>query len=499
MTTTDQRAANDFPQSSPARFATPRRRVAAAALRVGIALALLSGATLAGPGAPLPPELPPYGADKPLPIADIARRTLANGLTVWVVPRDGIPRVDYVLALSHAGHAADAPAVPGFAALLAGLLSEGTSQRDSRAIAEAAQGFGGSVGASASGDGISLSGNALVSHAPGMLALMADIARNASFPDNEVALAKANAVQALKAAEAQPGFRADRAMLAATYGDHPYARVQPTEAAILAVTPAMLRGEHVRRFRPERALLVVTGRMDAATAFKLAEAAFGDWKASGDGVAEVKAARQEAAPARVLIQRDGSVQSTLRLGRPAIPATHPDYVPMQLAGTVLGGSFSSRVMQNLREDKGYTYGARAGLVALREGGRVQAGADVRNEVTGAALKEFFHEFERLGTEPVPAQELEDTKRYVAGGYLIGNQMQAAVAATLAHNWLVGLPPEFLGQYVPKIREVDAAQVQAMAGKYYAPADQSIIVVGDAAAVKDQLEPYGEFRLPSSDN
>ncbi|MDQ3288814.1 MAG: insulinase family protein [Pseudomonadota bacterium] len=493
MTINDQHIASSALSAPDAHSSHPPRRIAAAALWVGIGLAMLSGFALAGPDSILPPELPPYGADKPLPIADVARRTLDNGLTVWVVPRDGIPRVDYVLALSGAGHSADAADAPGFAALLAGLLSEGTLERDSRAIAEAAQGFGGSVGASASGDGITLSGNALVSHAPGMLELMADIARSASFPDNEVVLAKANAVQALKAAEAQPAFKADRALLAATYGDHPYARVQPTEAAIAMVTPAMLRNEHARRFRPDRALLVVTGRMDAGTAFKLAEEAFGDWKASGEGVAAVESARQEAPPKHVLIQRDGSVQSTVRLGRPAIPATHPDYVPMQLAGTVLGGSFSSRVMQNLREDKGYTYGARAGLSALREGGRVQAGADVRNEVTGAALKEFFHEFERLGTEPVQAQELEDTKRYVAGGYLIGNQMQASVAATLANNWLVGLPPEFLGEYVPKIRQVDAGQVTAMAQKYYAPADQSIIVVGDAAVVQEQLQPYGKFQ------
>ena len=194
----------------------------------------------------------------------------------------------------------------------------------------------------------------------------------------------------------------------------------------------------------------------------------------------------------MLIQRDGSVQSTIRIGSPAIAATDADYVPMQLAGTVLGGGFSSRVNQNLREDKGYTYGASAGLQVSRVGGRVQAGADVRNEVTGAALKEFFGEFERLGNEPVPAQELEDTKRYVAGGYLISNQLQGTVAATLANNWLIGLPSEFLGEYVPKIRQVDAAQVQAMARKYYDPKQQSIIVVGDGKAVAEQLKPYGKF-------
>jgi zinc protease len=161
---------------------------------------------------------------------------------------------------------------------------------------------------------------------------------------------------------------------------------------------------------------------------------------------------------------------------------------------VLGGGFSSRLMQNLREDKGYTYGARSASSALRAGGRFSASADVRNEVTGAAVKEFESELRRMGEEPVPAQELEDTKRYVAGGYLIANQMQAAVAGQLASYWLVGLPAEFLGDYVPKIRAVDAAQVQAMGRKYFDPKDQSIVVVGDPKAVADQLKPYGTFEV-----
>ena len=461
------------------------------ALAVSLAM---SGAALAGPSAPLPRDLPAYGADKPLPVAQIEKKTLANGLEVWVVPRDGLPRVDYVLAVRNAGFAADAADAPGFASLFAGLLGEGTVRRDSRAIAETAQSYGGSVGASASNDGVLVYADALTAHAAPMLSLLAEIARTPSFPENEVKLAQANALQGLKASEAQPSFKATRALLAATYGDHPYARVQPTEAGINGVTRAALQQAHAQRFHPDRALLVITGRVPAEEAFQLAEAAFGDWKVAGAEAPETPAARATATPARVLIQRDGSVQSTVRLGRPAIAATDPDYVPAILAGTVLGGGFSSRVNQNLREDKGYTYGASAGFSPARAGGRVQAGADVRNEVTGASLQEFFKEFTRLAEEPVPAEELDDTKRYVAGGYLINNQMQGAVAATLASNWLVGLPSEFLASYVPKIREVDAAQVQAIAKKYFDPRDQSIIVVGDGEAIAEQLKSYGEFEL-----
>lgn len=453
---------------------------------------LVAGGAQAGADAPLPKDLPPFAPDKPLPVADIVQRTLDNGLQVWVVPRDGVPRVDFVLAVRGAGNAADAADASGFADMLAGMLVEGTDARDSKAIAEAAQGYGGSIGASSGADAIIVNANALPSHAGAMLDLLAEVARRPNFPEGEVRLQQANALQQLKASEAQPGFKATRALLSAVYGDHPYARVQPSEGGIAAATPDALRAAHAARFRPDRALLVVAGRIDADAAVRMAQAALGDWRANGDALAETAPARREAPASRVLVQRDGSVQSAIRLGRPAIPATDADYVPLQLASTVLGGGFSSRVNQNLREDKGYTYGASAYQSPARNGGRVQAGADVRNEVTGAAISEFFKEFERLAGEPVPAQELEDTKRYVAGGYLISNQLQGAVAGTLANNWVNGLPATFLGEYVPRIRAVDAAQVQAMARKYWVPGGQSIIVVGDGKAIADQLAPYGTF-------
>jgi|CXWL01.1.fsa_nt_gi zinc protease len=439
----------------------------------------------------MPKDLPAYAADKALPVPTIAKRTLENGMTVWVVPRDGVPRVDYMLAFKDAGLGVDDPALPGFASTLAGLLSEGTEKHDSKAIAETAQGYGGAVGAFASTDGLSLSANAVASQAGPMLELLAEIARSPNFPEKEVALAKANALQGLKAAEAQPGFRAERAILAAVYGDHPYARTQATEAGIEAITRDKLTAAYGMRLRPENALLVVTGRIDEAQAFELAEKAFADWKVEGKAAPHVAAAPDKATPAFVHLDRAGSVQSSVRLGRPAIAATDPDYVALRLTSTLLGGGFSSRLMQNLREDKGYTYGAGVGLRAQADGGALIASADVRNDVTGASVGEFMKEYKRIGTEPVSAAELDMNKRYVAGGYLISNQLQGAVAATLAANWLVGLPPEFLGEFVPKIRAVDAKQVQAMGAKYYSPETQSIVVVGDKAVV-EQLKAYGKF-------
>jgi len=446
------------------------------------------------PAGAMPAGMPAYAKDKPLPVPHIGRKTLDNGLQVWIVPRSGIPRVDMVLAVRGAGLAADEPGHPGFAELLANLLNEGTAKRDSRAIAEAAQGLGGSVAASASADGVTVQASSLASQAGPMMQLLAEVARTPSFPANEVALAKANALQSLRVAETQPRFRAERALNGAIYGDHPYGHTTPTAEAIESTTGELLRGEHAKRFRPDRALLVITGRIKEADALKLAQAAFGDWKASGPAPAEVPKAAPAAHPARVLLERANSVQSTIRIGSPGIAATAADQIPLRLASTILGGGFSSRVNIKLREEKGYTYGASAGARLLREGGSIVGGADVRNEVTGAALAEYFNEYKRIGADLVAPDEMRMHKRYVAGGYLLSNQMQRAVAGTLASNWLVGLPAEFLGEYVPLIEKTTPEQVRDVAKKYFAPERQTIVVVGDAKAVGEQLKAFGEFTV-----
>ena len=436
--------------------------------------------------------VPPYGKDKPIPAPKIVKKTLANGMTIWVVARKGLPRIDMVLAVRGAGFAADDKQHPGFANMLAGLFNEGTAKRDSRAIAEAAQGMGGAVAASASNDGITVQAAALSQHGAAMMTLLAEVARTPSFPANEVALAKANALEGLKASETQPGYRAERALSKAVYGDHPYGSTQPSAEAINTVSEDYLRAEHAKRIRPDRALLVITGRVNEAEAIKMATAAFGDWKATGAALPDTAGASLNAKPQRMVLARAGSVQSTVRLGSPAIAANGADLVPLRLTSTIIGGGFSSRLNTSLREEKGYTYGASAGGRSYRNGGAVIGGADVRNEVTGAALTEFFSQYRKLGSELVPEAEMSMNKRYVAGGYLLSNQMQRAVAGTLANNWLIGLPPEFMGQYVPMIQKVTPEQVREIGKKYFAPENQSVIVVGDPAAVMPQLKDVGEF-------
>ena len=472
-------------------------------------LALALGASLfvmtaqaqqpAGPSAPpatpptteLPADLPAYGADRPLPELGLVEHRLDNGLTVWIVPRaGGLPKVDYVLAV-RGGLASDPAVLPGMSNLLAGLLTEGTASRSSVQIAEELQRLGASIGASASSDGVFVTASGLSSSAAPLAAVFADVVRNPVFPANEVQLAKTNALQGLKAMQAQPAYQANRAMGRVLFVDHPYGNTLPTEAGIEGTDAAGLAAAHAARFHPERALLVIAGPLTGDGALALARSAFGDWQGAEATVDEVAAPTYPRTPQFVLVPRENSVQSAVRIGRPAFAADDDRAIPAALANTILGGGFDSRLMRNLREDKGYTYGAGSSFGLRAKGGAFQAQADVRNEVTGAAIGEFFKEFEQMRTVTVDADELQRAKRFTAGTYLFQNQLQGAVASALASNWVLGRPADYLSRYVDKANAVTAAQVQAVAREFFDPKQQSIVVVGDAAVV-EQLKPYGAF-------
>lgn len=474
-------------------------RPLALALGAGIFALAAQAQQPAGPGAPpatppapaLPADLPAYGADRPLPELGLIEHRLDSGLTIWIVPRaGGLPKVDYVLAV-RGGLASDPAALPGMSNLLAGLLTEGTDSRSSVQIAEELQRLGASIGASASSDGVFVTASGLSSSAAPLAAVFADVVRNPVFPANEVQLAKTNALQGLKAMQAQPAYQANRAMGRVLFGDHPYGNTLPTEAGIEGTDAAGLAAAHAARFHPERALLVIAGPLTGDAALALARSAFADWQGGEATVDEVAAPTYPQAPQYVLVPRGGSVQSAVRIGRPAFDADDDRAIPAALANTILGGGFDSRLMRNLREDKGYTYGAGSSFGLRAKGGAFQAQADVRNEVTGAAIGEFFKEFEQMRSVTVDADELQRAKRYTAGTYLFQNQLQGAVASALASNWVLGRPADYLSRYVEKANAVTAAQVQSVAREFFDPKQQSIVVVGDAA-VAEQLKTYGTF-------
>lgn len=457
-----------------------------------LAVALGLTATLAhATEAPMPKDLPPYGAERPLPVPQITQRTLPNGLTVWVIPRDGLPKVTVQVAVL-GGTAYDDPQHPAQAQLMASLLNEGTATLSSRQIAEKLQAIGGDYGASAGRDSIGISASALASHADELIALVADTALHPSFPAEEVTLQKANSLQGLKVQEADPDWQSMRAFDHAVYGDHPYARDDLTEVSINAATPESLRALHDARMRPDRALIVIVGKIGADDALAAVTKYFGEWKSQGPAPASVPNAPTSMPAQKLLVARDGAVQTNIRYGQPAVPMRDADYIPLTVANTVMGGGFSSRITQDIREDKGYSYSPYSMLDVRRNGGNTLAVVDVRNEVTGATLAELAKIYQGMATEPASEGELLRAKRLIAGIYLLRNQIQGSLAGTLSRYWVSGMPPSFMTSYVTDTGKVTAEQVQAMGRKYFAPGQQSIILVGDPKAIDPQLKAIGSF-------
>jgi zinc protease len=437
----------------------------------------------------MPKDLPAYGAEHPINIPQVTEATLPNGLVVWIVPRAGLPRVSMALVV-RGGGAADGPGMDGLAGMLADALTEGTPTRTSQQIAEQMQALGGEIGASASDDAISLSAGGFATGAPKILNLMADVARNASFPDKEVELVKTNTLQGLQARKAAPEFAVSKAFAGAVFADHPYHVVAPSEEAVGKVTPALLKAELTRRFLPDKALLVVSGAIDPVATRRAIDKEFGPWKAAGEAPKATPPVPAAGERRILLIDRPGSVQSQIRVGRPAVRATEADYYPLLVANAIFGGAFTSRLTENIREDKGYTYSPSSRVVTYEMGGLIQVDAAVRNDVTAGTLLEIFYELDRMGATLPTDEELARAKRYQTGLFLIRNETQGGLRQTLTSNWVRGLPIAALAEYVPKISAVTPEMTRDVAQRYMTSRTQTVVIGGDAKSVRGAVESFG---------
>ena len=465
-------------------------RFVAFALTAALASA---GAVQAAKEKPLPKGLPAYGQEKPLPVPSIVDASLDNGLKVWIVPRPGFPKVTVVLAV-RGGTAADPENLAGTADVLADVVKEGTAKRTSRQIAEELQAVGGEISGSASDDAIFVTMDGLGSGVGTLLDVLADVSRNAAFPAAEVELAKTNTLQGLMARQSTPEFAVDKAFGAAVFGSHPYRTVAPTTEAVSALTSQVLKEQYLRRFRPERALLLVVGDVRASEVAGTVKKLFGAWKGEGEAAPATPPAPMLGAREILVVDRPGSVQSEIRVGRPMVRMTDPEYYPEIVANTIFGGAFSSRLVENIREDKGYTYSPGARISAYQEGGMLRVRAAVRNDVTAATLLEIFYELDRMGATLPTADELSRAERYQSGLYVLRNALQGALASTLASNWVNGLPPEALAEFVPKVNAVTAEQVRQVGQKLFTSRSQTVVIGGDAAKVASDIAQFGEVKL-----
>lgn len=438
---------------------------------------------------PLPKDLPAYGPNVPFTPPPVAQAKLENGLTLWLAPMKTFPKATFELVVK-GGYAADPQDRPGIAQLVASALLEGTKTLSAKQIAEAIQDCGGDLNADATADAISIRTSVLSEKAVAAVGLLSDIAQNAAFPEDEVAIVKHNAASQLESDEAEPGFLGRRALRRAIFGGHPYAVISPTKETIQQTTAAELKREFARRFRPDHAILVAIGDFDPKQLRAVIEKAFGVWRSAGEGIPATSPPVASITKTVVYVPRPNSVQTAFYIGAlaPNLPA--PEHEAAELANAIYGGMFGSRLTRNIREDKGYTYSPYSYVSSFSTAGLLVTGADVRNEVTGPSFNEISYELNRLATTTPETEELERAKRFSIGSMTIFLQAQSPLARTLAEYWVDGLTPADLSREGEKLDHTSAAEVHAAAEKYFPMSRMTIVAVGDETVIRRQLAPFG---------
>ncbi len=433
---------------------------------------------------------PPLGgaprALKLPPIHDVA---LPNGLQVRVVEDHRFPLVTTRLAFRF-GTSADPAGSPGLCAATSSLLKEGTLRRTSREIADELASIGGLLEDESGRDVVALSGSALSEFAPRLLALLAEVVTDPSFPESELALRMANLKQELALNRSQPSWLAQERFAREVYGAHPYAVISPTADSIEALTRDGISGFHKKMFVPGAAVLVVIGDVDAAGVVREVTARFGGWKGETAAAPPAPAPPSRAERSVYLVDRPGSVQSDVRVGGLAIKRTDPLYLPAVLMDQVLGGGASSRLFLIVREEKGYAYDAHSELAARLSAGDWSAVTQVRTEVTKPALEEVIQQMERLRGETVPEKELQDAKNYLTGIFTLQVERPGFLAQLLAEQKIYGLPADELETYVARLNAVTAPDVRRAAQRLCDASRAVLVVVGDGAKIRTDLATFG---------
>ncbi|MBI2834153.1 MAG: insulinase family protein [Acidobacteria bacterium] len=455
------------------------------------AIIIVTGVLLGASGlvaqAPDRSKPPTPGPPPSLTIPATEKRALPNGLPVWIVEQHEVPVVQIDLLIKPGG-SADPPGKFGLASMMADMLDEGAGSRSALEIADAVDSLGASL---SSGSGLDLTTVRLhvpVARLADALPIMADVALRPTFPDKELDRLRSERLTSLLQSRDDPASIASVAFPQIVFGKtHRYGvSTGGTSETLRGITVADLRQAHERTFHPKSATIVVVGDITADAILPQLESAFGGWKgAAAAAPTPVAAAPQLTRREVVLIDKPGAAQSQIVVGWVGVPRTTPDYFPLLVMNTVLGGSFTSRLNQNLRETHGYAYGASSTFDMRRSAGPFYASARVQTDKTGEALKEFFIELNRIH-EPVPADELTRAKNYLALSFPRRWETTTDIAFQLQTMFTYDLPENYFATYLERLQRVDAAEARRTAQTYIQPEKFAVLVVGDLKRIDQSV-------------
>ncbi|HKY74913.1 MAG TPA: pitrilysin family protein [Acidimicrobiia bacterium] len=436
-------------------------------------------------GAPIPAAVPKVGKFRSTKLPAVDERTFNNGLRALAVRKPGVPLIQARLVLP----APRPKATTGDRAkqmVLAETLQSGTQHRDSVEVAEALQRMGANLHVRADSEDLRLQGAALSPSLADYLALLAELLSEPSFPKGEVEIERSRKAQEVLLQRSEPAVIARTAFKRRLFGEHPYAGGLPEPETVAGISAADLRRYFTSVVSAKNGLLILVGDLRPAKALDAAEAALGSWAGAG------KVSRLPALPAIgpgpiLLVDRPGAAQSNIRIGGPGLTRRDAGLPALLLANMIFGGYFSSRLVENIRERKGYTYSPRSWIDHQSLGSVLTVQADVGTEVTAPALLEMRYELGRIATLPVSTDELDSARRYLIGTTALSTQTQSGLAEYLQTLSLAGLGLDYLRDLPKRLEKVTVDDVRDAAAEYLAPARLPTVIVGDAKAIRDSLE------------
>jgi len=426
--------------------------------------------------------------------------TLKNGLRVILLESHKVPTFNMQLVVLSGG-LSDKPDYHGLATFTATLLREGTTKRSSKDIAEQVDTLGATLTANSGLSGMTSTVNTggLIENLDQTLELFADVIRNPTFPQAEIDKYKTRTLAQLQFQRSIPQFLAAEQFQRAIYGaNHPASLVAPPAESIKKLTSKDLAEFHSTYYRPNNAIIAIVGDVTMKEIMPKLEKAFGDWEKGDVPATNIPAAPAQSDSRIYLIDRPGSVQTVLQLGTLGIERTSPDYFAVLLADRVLGGGPSGRLFLNLREDKGYTYGAYSNFGGSKFKGTWVSSSEVRTDVTEGAMKEFMYELNRLRTDPVSAEELDNAKHAIIGSFALSLEQPQALLQNIITQKLYNLPADYWDTYPQKVSAITVADVQRAAQTYIDMGHLQVVAVGDASKAREVLAKYGKVQLYDAD-
>jgi zinc protease len=437
--------------------------------------------------------VPGLSAERAVTWPKRTKTQLSNGLEVILAESHTIPKFHGELFF-RSGNAAVADRAPGLAEMTATVVRTGTARRVSRQIEEDLRRIGADLSSAAGMDTSAISFAGLSEFAEPLLSLVNELAREAAFPEAEFERERRQKLEEVKLERTQPGFLASERLRKVLFGAHPYAQISPSEQQVAAYKREDLQTVYRESYTPGNGLLILVGDFDPQAMLKNIEKVFGAW------TGKKPESRMAAAPANprgrrvYLVHVPGAVQTQIVAGCHAITRKHPDWVKLGLTNSLYGGAFNSRLVMNIREDKGYTYSPRSGVSALRQHGYFSVSAAVRNDVVAASLTEIFYEMDKLRSLPVPEAELADAQNYLSGVFSMGLATQDGLLSQFSNVALNELPDDYLETYRQKVRALTPEDLLATAGKYLDSANMQIVVVGDRAQIESRAALFGELEV-----